>query len=190
MFLIVLLHVYVQNENPLARVIEEYEGRNGWKRQQTAEYLGVEARTLYRWMNPKTALTDTRELRRIALLLGVEPERLILGAFTIPLSPSDVDKTILAVWGLIKDAKYYEAQKTAERLVTELTTSITSESDSLLPLLAKARQCAGHVTSQMARTINLQTPIYHYHEMEVLARMLKDATLINIALTYQGDMYR
>lgn len=179
-----------QSGNPLARVIEEYEGKNGWKRQQTAEYLGVEARTLYRWMNPKTALTDTRELRRIALLLGVEPERLISGAFMMPLSPSDVDKTIVAVWNLIKDSKYHEARTTAERLVTELTTSITSEDDALIPLLAKARQCAGHVASENARTTMLQAAIHHYHEMEVLSRTLHDDTLINIALTYQGDMYR
>jgi tetratricopeptide (TPR) repeat protein len=141
-------------------------------------------------MNPKTPLTDTRELRRIALLLGIEPERLISGAFTIPFSPSDVDKTILAVWGLIKDSKYYEARKTSERLVTELTTSVTSNDDPLIPLLARARQCAGHVASENARTTKLQAAIHHYHEMEVLARKLKDDTLINIALTYQGDMYR
>jgi hypothetical protein len=141
-------------------------------------------------MNPKTPLTDTRELRRIALLLGVAPEQLIAGAFMIPLSPSDVDKTIAAVWGLIKESRYYEARTTAERLVTELTTSITSDDDPLLPFLAKARQCAGHVASENARTTSLQTAIHHYHEMEVISRKLHDDTLLNIALTYQGDMYR
>jgi tetratricopeptide (TPR) repeat protein len=155
-----------------------------------AEYLGVETRTLYRWLNPRTPLTDTRELRRIALLLGVEPERLIAGAFSIPLTAGDVDKTITAVWGLIKASRYREARQTAERLVLELKTSITSEDDPLIPLLAKARQCAGHVASENARTTMLQEAIHHYHEMEILARILDDDTLVNIALTYQGDMYR
>ncbi|HEY7347368.1 MAG TPA: hypothetical protein VH599_03540 [Ktedonobacterales bacterium] len=30
----------------------------------------------------------------------------------------------------------------------------------------------------------------HYQQMETIARIIKDDTLLNIALTYQGDMYR
>ena len=120
----------------------------------------------------------------------VEPERLITGAFSIPLTVGDVDKTIAAVWGLIKASRYHEARQTAERLILELKTSITSENDPLLPLLARARQCAGHMASNSSRTTMLNEAIHHYHEMEVVARMLNDDTLINVALTYQGDMYR
>lgn len=175
---------------PLARAIEEYEGRHGWKRQQTAEYLGVDTRTLYRWMNSRTAQTDIRELRRIALLLGVDPETFVVQSLAIPHSPEEIEKTIAAVWGLIKESRYYEARATIERLIDVLTQYITSEDHPLLPFLAKARQAAGHVTSAMARTNALQTPIYHYHEMEELARLIHDDTLLNLALTYQGDMLR
>ncbi|HEU5382629.1 MAG TPA: hypothetical protein VFV38_45055 [Ktedonobacteraceae bacterium] len=176
--------------NPLARAIEEYEGKNGWKRAQTAEYLGVELRTLYRWMSRKSPLTDTRELRRIALLLGIEPERLIAGAFSRPLAPEALEKTIETVWRLIKESRYVEARATIERLIDEISTHIVSDTDPLLPFLAKARQCAGHVTSAMSRTHALHTPLHHYHEMEEVARLIQDDTLLNIALTYQGDMLR
>jgi tetratricopeptide (TPR) repeat protein len=179
-----------QNSHPLARAIEEYEGRNGWKRSQTAEYLGVELRTLYRWMSQKSPLTDTRELRRIALLLGIEPEKLIVGTLSLPLTPEDIEQTITSVWKLIKESHHYEAKTTAERLVDDIASCITSDTDLLLPFLAKARQCAGHASSAMSRTHALQTAIYHYHEMEEVARLIKNDTLINIALTYQGDMLR
>lgn len=179
-----------QNSHPLARAIEEYEGRNGWKRSQTAEYLGVELRTLYRWMSQKSPLTDTRELRRIALLLGIEPEKLIAGTLSLTLTSEDIEQTITSVWKLIKESRFDEAKITGERIMGEISAHITSEADPLLPLLAKARQCMGYITSSTSRTHALQTSIHHYHEMEKIARLAHDDTLINIALTYQGDMLR
>jgi len=41
-----------------------------------------------------------------------------------------------------------------------------------------------------ARTSEVPLAIHYYHEMESVARIIHDQTLLNIALTYQGDMYR
>src|SRR2546423_14331404 len=41
-----------------------------------------------------------------------------------------------------------------------------------------------------ARTSEVPLAIHHYHEMESVARIIHEQTLLNIALTYQGDMYR
>ncbi len=41
-----------------------------------------------------------------------------------------------------------------------------------------------------AKTSEVPSAIAYYHELESIARIINDATLLNIALTYQGDMYR
>jgi tetratricopeptide (TPR) repeat protein len=58
----------------------------------------------------------------------------------------------------------------------------------LLQKLARAQHIAGYVKSQVLRADETATAYSHYHEMERIARILDDQTLLNIALTYQGDM--
>ncbi len=47
-----------------------------------------------------------------------------------------------------------------------------------------------HATSLSIRTEDVSQAIYYYQQMEYFARRINDTTLITVALTYQGDMYR
>ena len=60
----------------------------------------------------------------------------------------------------------------------------------MLLSIAHALQAAGYVASMRAKTSEVPVAINHYHEMETVARTINNPTLLNIALTYQGDMYR
>ena len=58
----------------------------------------------------------------------------------------------------------------------------------MLRKLARAQHVAGFVKSHVTRAKEAAIPFSHYNEMERIARILGDQTLINIALTYEGDM--
>ncbi len=64
------------------------------------------------------------------------------------------------------------------------------EEHNLFCALAHAYQAAGYVISMNAKTSEVPLAIHHYHQMESVARIMNDQTLLNIALAYQGDMYR
>jgi tetratricopeptide (TPR) repeat protein len=56
--------------------------------------------------------------------------------------------------------------------------------------LARAYHAAGYVTGLSTRTSEIAVPLHHYQQLEEIARLINDDTLLNIALTYQGDMLR
>src|SRR5690348_13791846 len=60
----------------LTPILKEYRKQYGLSQFQLAETLGVDERTLRRWEHQETRLTDVRELRRLASVLGVQAERL------------------------------------------------------------------------------------------------------------------
>src|SRR5258708_14620917 len=67
---------------------------------------------------------------------------------------------------------------------------IEQEDYKLLCTLARAHHIAGHVIATNTRTSEIHQVIQHFQEMEDIARIISDQTLINIALTYHGDMLR
>jgi transcriptional regulator with XRE-family HTH domain len=180
-----------KSPTPLGRVIENYIDRYNLKQQQLADYLCVDVRTLRRWISGETIQSDVRELKRLADKLGVEPESLgVSTSIDLPLEPDVVHETVNGVWFLIREARYVEARAIIEKLIQQLESKIKTEDHALLRGLARAHQAAGHVTSETSRTIMLHIPLKHYQEMEHLARTINDDTLLNLALTYQGDMLR
>ena len=56
--------------------------------------------------------------------------------------------------------------------------------------LAHAYHAAGYVAAVSTRSFESYRALPAYHEVEVLGRTLSDPTLINIGLTYQGDMHQ
>lgn len=178
-------------QTPLGRALDNYLERYNLKQQQLADYLCVDIRTLRRWIRGETYQADVRELRRLADRLGIDPESLgVSTSMIIPLEAEFVDETVDGVWFLVKEARYVEARTVIERLILRLESEIKHEDHALLHGLARAHQVAGHVASETARTMMLQTPLKHYQEMEHLARTISDDTLLNLALTYEGDMLR
>src|SRR5436305_13234985 len=92
---------------PLSQVLTEYLEAHSMSQLDLAEYLNVGERTLRRWKNGEDVLTDIRELKRIAELLEVTPERLGVAASFSPLiTPDEIDASIDHAWKLIKAARY------------------------------------------------------------------------------------
>ncbi len=174
---------------PLSQVLTEYLEAHPMSQLDFAEYLNIGERTVRRWKNGEDVLTDIRELKRIAELLGVEPERLgVAATLSLPLTPDELDAAIDHAWKLIKAERCYEARKLVDKLIRDITSLIQTEDVFLLRKLAHAQHVAGFVKSHVTRAKEAAIPFSHYNEMERIARILDDQTLINIALTYEGDM--
>jgi transcriptional regulator with XRE-family HTH domain len=174
----------------LGQVLKEYRKSHGLTQEQLAKELRVEPRTLRSWENERP-LENIRELRRIADTLGLDYERLGLSSsLYIPRTLEQADEAIEQGWSYLQQLRYVEGRAFVEKLVRDISLQITSEDPQWLSRLASARHVAGHITSESSRTEKVPTAFQHYHEMENIARLLKDNLLLNIALTYEGDMLR
>ncbi len=174
----------------LSQVLKDYRKEHGLTQEQLAYDLEVEPRTLRTWENERP-LNNVQELRRIADVLGIEPERLGLAAsLYVPKTPQQIEEIIEHVWSLMDEVRVIEARTIIEKLVRDVNTQMITEDHALLRSLAHTYQAAGYVASMNARTSEVPLTIHYYHQMESVARIIHDQTLLNIALTYQGDMYR
>jgi tetratricopeptide (TPR) repeat protein len=106
----------------------------------------------------------------------------------IPIPPDEIDKAINHIWKLIRAAKYGEANILADQLLTDVSEYLYTSDTTMLRRLAQVNYVVGFVKSQISRANETNLARFYYAEMERIARLLNDHTLLNIALTYQGDM--
>jgi transcriptional regulator with XRE-family HTH domain len=171
--------------------LKDYRKSKNLSQEQLAYDLNIEPRTLRAYENGERPLDRVSELRRIADLLGVEPERLGLAeSIYIPRTAEQIEEIINHVWSLVEESRLQEALDIIERLVQSTRLQITSENPKLLKSLAQAYHTAGYVFSEATQANESYGAIRYYEQMETIARILNDHTLLNISLTYQGDMYR
>jgi len=134
-------------------------------------------------------LDNVAELRRISELLGIAPERLgIAPALETPRTAEQIDAVVDRVWSLTEASRMAEASAVVSRLISDVRTQLKSDDRALLRSLAHAYHAAGYVTAVGTRSFEADRAIPYYHEVEILGRLVDDPTLINIGLTYQGDM--
>ncbi len=135
--------------SPLGQVLKDYrKSHSNLTQEQLAYILHVEPRTLRAWENERP-LGNIRELRRIADLLGIEPERLGLAASVyIPRTPEQIEEVVKRVWSLVEESHIQEAHMIIERLIQNLEPQITTEDSRLLSSLARAHHTAGYVISE------------------------------------------
>jgi len=178
-----------QQQTPLSIELQAYLKAKNVKQQELADLLNVDVRTLRRWLSGQTIIADVRELKRVADILQVAPERLgVTSSLYIPLTPEQIDDATQHAWKHIRAGKYYEANTLVDKLIIDIASFTQSTDTVLLRRLANAHYVAGFVKSQVSRMNEVNAAIFHYHEMEQIARMLGDHNLMNISLTYQGDM--
>ncbi len=171
--------------------LKDYRKSRNLSQEQLADDLNIEPRTLRAYENGERQLNNINELRRIADLLSIEPERLgVATSIYVPRTPEQIEEVLKHVWGIVEESHLQEAVTITERLARNLRTQTTSEDPQLLTSLAHAYHTAGYVWSEATKANESYEAILHYREMESIARILNDHTLLNIALTYQGDMYR
>jgi tetratricopeptide (TPR) repeat protein len=177
------------SQTPLSVELQAHLKTKNIKQQELADTLSVDVRTLRRWLSGETIITDIRELRRVADILQIKPEKLgITPILYSPLTPEDIAQTIQTAWKLTRAAKYHEANRLVDKLSSAIAGFTQTDDTAHLRTLANAHHIAGYVKGQVSHMNEVNAAIFHYHEMEQIARMLGDHNLINIALTYQGDM--
>lgn len=184
-------HLKKRVSTPLSKALQAYLEQHPATQQTLADYLSVDVRTLRRWLSGETVITDVRELKQLASRLDVEPESLgVAASLYIPLTSEKIDETIELTWTLIHQARYIEARTLINKLLIELEHQSSTEDPVLLTRLAYAHHVAGHATSEGSRTENVLAAFQHFQQTEQIARTINNHTLLNIALTYEGDMLR
>lgn len=173
------------------RFLKSYREKHGLTQEQLASDLTMEPRTLRAYENGERPLNNVKELHRIADRLGVEPEQLgVVGALYMPRTPEEIEEALRHAWLLVEEPRLREARAVIERLAQNLRTQITAENPALLHSLAQTYHAAGYIVSEATKADESYEAMLYYKEMETIARLIKDDTLLNIALTYQGDMHR
>ena len=109
---------------------------------------------------------------------------------SVPQTLDQADQTLAHIWSLVGKARNYEARIAGERLIRDLRAQITKEDHELLTRLARAHHVTGYVTSLNTHTTEVYKAIENFEQMESIARVIHDDTLLNLALTYHGDMLR
>jgi transcriptional regulator with XRE-family HTH domain len=177
-------NVAMQRRNlpsPAGQFLRNYRKKYNLTQEQLAEDIKIEPRTL----------NNINELRRIADTLGVEPEQLgLAAAIYVPRDPEEIENVISHTWELVEESRLVEARNVIERLAQNLRNQITTADPKLLQSLARTYHTAGYVVSEATKSHESYESILYYQQMETAARAINDQTLLNIALTYQGDMYR
>jgi len=172
------------------QALKHYREKHRLTQEQLAETLKIEPRTLRAYENGERQLDQLSELRRIATVLDLAPEQLGLApASSGARTPEQINERLERAWRLMEEPRIDEARMVIEELVTSVSTQATT-SPALLPLLARVHHAAGYIVGMGTRTQEIALPLHHYHEMEQIARLLNDDTLLSLALTYQGDMLR
>ncbi len=175
----------------LGQALKVYRDTHKFTQEELAVLLSVEPRTLRRWENGETILTDIHELKRIADHLGISYEHFgIATSICTPLTLENIDATVNRIWSLIDEAHISEAYVVAEHLVREAVHHLKTDDEESLRAFARLYQAMAHATSLSSRTEEVGRAIYYYQQMEYFARLLNDDTLLNLSLAYQGDMYR
>lgn len=171
--------------------LKSYRNQQRLTQEQLAEELKIEPRTLRAWENGERQLNSIKEIHRIADLLGIDAEQMgLAGSVYIPRTPEEIEEIIKRIWSLIRESRIPEASRIIECLIQTLQSQIITEDPKLLHNLAEAQHVAGHIASLTSSANQSYKAIPYYHEMEIIARQINDQTQLNVALTYQGDMYR
>lgn len=159
--------------------------------EKLAELLDVDPKTVSRWKSGETMITDPYELKQIADRLALSYEQLAIPpAIYAPLTSEQVEDAAFQVWTQIFQAHIIDARIIAENTILQLRQHMDGKNPLFLRAVARMYNAAAHATSMNVRTAHVQQAIYHYQQMEQFARLCGNDTLINIALTYQGDMFR
>ena len=97
-------------------------------------------------------VNNINELRRIADVLGIEPERLgLASSLSIPRTPEQIEEVVTHVWSLVEESRLQEAHTISRQLTNNLQTHIMTEDPKLLQSVARAHHAAGYVISEATR---------------------------------------
>jgi tetratricopeptide (TPR) repeat protein len=100
------------------------------------------------------------------------------------------EETIEQIWFLLSRANVPKAKEIGENLVQDILSLEKDSEPDLCKVLAHACHATGYMVGMSVRYTGTRAPIVYFEEMQRAARRVGDDSLVVIALTYQGDMYR
>jgi transcriptional regulator with XRE-family HTH domain len=176
----------------LGQALKLYRQRHGFTQEALGALLEEDPRTIRRWENDEAPLTDVRALRRVADRLGLPYQSLgLAAALGAPLPPEEIEAAVTRLWRLADGDRVNEATAVGENLVAAAAAQGRLGADApTLRAYAHLYQVVAYVASNRVRSEHAEEPIAFYRRMEDFARALGDDALLNVALTYQGDMWR
>jgi transcriptional regulator with XRE-family HTH domain len=177
----------------LGKALKTYRETYKLTQEDLAALLEEDPRQIRRWENNETTVKDPGHLKVIADRLALPYEDLgISPSIYIPLTLEQINTTIDRIWFLRDEGRINEAHALAENLVREATHQLVvrKQDAAVFRTFARLYHAAAYAESFSVRNNNVGQAVYYYQQMEYFARQLKDDTLINISLAYQGDMQR
>jgi tetratricopeptide (TPR) repeat protein len=126
------------------------------------------------------------QVPQVVSRIGVSP------SLSIPLTLDQINTVVDNIWYLIDEGRINEAHAIAEYLLQQAThqLAVTTQDAAFLRTFTRLYHAAAHATSLNVFAANVGQAIYYYQQMEYFARQLKDDTLLNLSLSYQGDIQR
>lgn len=175
----------------VGQVIREYRKVRGLTQKQLAGALGVEARTLRMYENGERVLENISDLRRIAELLEIDPAELGVASSRQHISTvAQIQEVVERVATLIPQACFIEARSTIDTFFRNVLHQPDNADPIFLRTLAYAHCLAGQIHAITRRTHDAEYILQYFREMAQIAQTIDDQTLLNIALSYQGDTLR
>lgn len=103
-----------------------------------------------------------------------------------------LEEKVQEAWSFIADAHIQDARFLSESLIREILHSFDArkENPALLNILIQSYHVAGYAVSMSSRAQESHYALYYFQEMRRLTRLLRNDTLLVIALSYEGDTYR
>jgi transcriptional regulator with XRE-family HTH domain len=175
----------------LGQALTLYREHHRLTQEELGALLDEDARTIRRWEHNEVPLTDIHTLRRIADRLGIPYRHLgLAAALETPHSLEEIGASVERLWTLADEDRIKEASAISENLVSAATHQRITNDGATLRAYAHLYHAVAYVASMRVRSEQADEPIYFYRQMEHFARALGDDGLVNVALTYQGDMHR
>ncbi|MBV9691736.1 MAG: helix-turn-helix domain-containing protein [Ktedonobacteraceae bacterium] len=177
----------------LGKALKTHRETYNLTQEALAALLEEDPRQIRRWENNETSVKDPGHLKAIADRLGIPYEHLgISPSIYVPLTLEQINATVDRIWFLVDEGRINEAHAIAENLLQQATHQlvVTTQDAAFFRTFARLYHAVAKATSLSVRSDNVGQAIYYYQQMEYFARQLKDETLINVSLTYQGDLQR
>lgn len=163
-------------------VIKKYRGSAKLTQEELAALVGLDARTIRGYELGERQLTNVQIARKIAAVLHIPSAESGLHEIT-PAIFEDADRAFDEVWLLVATANFAQAQRNILAALEYLKQGAGDRHS-----IAYAYFLAGHIEAITCPTNGVDQALAHFQAMERYSH--DDHTLMNLSLTYQGDMLR
>jgi len=166
-------------------VIKKYRRAENLTQEQLAALVGLDARTIRGYELGERQITNVQTAKKIAAVLHIPSAESGLHEIASTVF-ADPNRAFDEVWHLVATANFIQARSTIQVLQEHLKQESSDQHGGRT--LAYAYFLAGHIEAITCPTYQVDQAQAYFQAMEPIT--YGDHTLINLSLTYQGDMLR